>query len=95
MKLSMLSLESMPTYLCCSTCGYKQEAPKSCTVQEEGLTNEGMHHLLLLQKQAPDKNSNAKSPHVCIHLDVYIGWHIFRRKLYYDSSWKIHPSPSL
>ena len=67
-----------------------QEAPKSCTVQEEGLTNEAMHHLLILQKQAPDKNSNAESPHVCIHL-MSIGWHIFRRNLYYDSGKYAHP----
>ena len=28
---------------------------RSSTVQEEGLTNEGRHHLLLLRKQAHDK----------------------------------------
>ena len=36
------SLESMPTYLCHST-----SMKKHSTVQEEGLTNEGRHRLLL------------------------------------------------
>ena len=51
--LPLFSLESTPTQLDCSACSYvKQEASKKWSVQEEGLTNEGRHHLLLLHKQA-------------------------------------------
>ena len=41
----------------CSTCCYvEQEAlKKQAAVQEEGLTNEGKHHMLLLHKQVQDK----------------------------------------
>ena len=46
------SLQSMPTYLRCST-------PKSNAVQEEGLTNKGRHYLLLLCKQTCDKRGIA------------------------------------
>ena len=47
----------MPTYL-----GYihgvmMQEAPRSSTVQEEGLPNEDRYHLLLLHKQEHDKEA--------------------------------------
>ena len=50
----------MPTYLSCST-----EAGPSSTLQKEGLTNEGRHHLLLLHKQvaADDKKGIAELLH--------------------------------
>ena len=34
-----------------------QEAPRSSTVQEEGLPNEDRYHLLLLHKQEHDKEA--------------------------------------
>ena len=40
---------------------------RSSTVQEEGLENEGKHHLLLLHKQAHDKRGIAESLHVVIY----------------------------
>ena len=56
-KVSVIKLLSLQ-YFCCSTRGYvKQEAPKK---QEEGLTNEGRHHLLLLYKQVHDKKGIAE-----------------------------------
>ena len=58
LQMVLFYLESTPTYLYHSTCGFvKQEALKNCgnTVQEEGLTNEVRHHLLLLHKQRQDK----------------------------------------
>ena len=39
---------------------------RSSTVQEEGLTNESRHHLLLLHKQARDKRDIAESLHAQI-----------------------------
>ena len=36
---------------------------RSSTVQEEGLTNEGRHHLLLLHKQECDKRGIEESLH--------------------------------
>ena len=39
---------------------------RSSTEQEEGLTNEGRHHLLLFRKQALDKRGIAESQHVYI-----------------------------
>ena len=48
-------LQAMQDY--CSTCCYvEQEAlKKQAAVQEEGLTNEGKHHMLLLHKQVQNK----------------------------------------
>ena len=43
----LFSLKSTLTYLCCSTCCYaKQETLKNQCHEEDGLTNEGRHHLL-------------------------------------------------
>ena len=41
--------------------------PRSSTVQEEWLTNEGRHHLLLLYKGAHDKRGTAESLHAYIN----------------------------
>ena len=53
-----------PTYLCwlCST----RSIEEAVLLQEEGLTNEVRHHLLLLHKQAYDKKGIAESLHVYI-----------------------------
>ena len=40
---------------------------RSSIVQEEGLTNKGRHHLLLLHKQAHDKRGIAELQHVYIN----------------------------
>ena len=67
---------------------------RNSTVQEEGLTNEGRHHLLLLRKQAHDKRGIAESLHAQIiraRLTVYeVG--VFSREISQLS--KIRPPPS-
>ena len=55
-----------------STCGHvRQEALKEhwrcSTVQEEGLTNDGRHHLLVLHKPAHDNEGIADS----LHMNIY------------------------
>ena len=57
----------MPTHLCAVHAvmlGKKHR--RSSTVQEEGLTDEGRHHLLSLHKQAHDKRGIAESLHAQI-----------------------------
>ena len=64
--------EVVQRVLSCSTNKYVVRAvrlvkkqQKSSTVQEERLTNEGRHHLLLLNKaRAHDQSSSAESPYV-------------------------------
>ena len=54
-------------------------------MQEEGLTNEGRHHLLLLRKQAHDKGGIAESQHTYITIarltacEVGVFYHNSRR----------------
>ena len=77
------SLESMTVYLCHNTCSYDKKQWKSNTVHEEGLANEGRHHLLLLHKQALDKRGIAEPLHEYINRDrLYScvwGGHIIKR----------------
>ena len=54
---------------------------RSSTVQEEGLTSEGRHHLLLLCKQALDKRAFAESLQECIATNYVCGWCIFERNI--------------
>ena len=64
-------------------------------MQEEGLTNEGRHHLLLLDKQAHDKRGNEESLHAQItraRLTVCeVG--MFSREI--SQLWKVCPPPPL
>ena len=46
----------------------KQKAKEGSTMQEEGLPNEGRHHLLLFYKQAHDKRGIAEPLHA--YLDM-------------------------
>ena len=46
--------------------GLSKKQLRSSTVQEEGLTNEGRHHLLLLHKQVHDKRGITESLHAHI-----------------------------
>ena len=43
-------------------------------MQEEGLTNEGRHHLLLLHKQAHDNRGIAESLHTIIKVQLKIDY---------------------
>ena len=65
-------------------------------MQEEGLTNEGRHHLLLLSKQAHDKRGIAESLHAQITRPrltaCEVGVHVFSREISQLS--KICPPPS-
>ena len=72
---------------------------RSSTVQEEGLKNEGRHHLLLLHKQALDKKGIVESLH------GYMTWNIqsahacevggFWKVGVLSQLSKMHPPPSL
>ena len=77
----------------------KKHQRSSSTVQEEGLTNEGRHHLLLLHKQVHDKRSIAESLHVYINrvrLTVCeVGWHIFERNITSFTTLENTPHPPL
>ena len=57
----LFSLQSMPTYLCCST-------PKSNAVQEEGLTNNGRPYLLL---QWNDSYPNFSHPNTSVNWTTF------------------------
>ena len=61
-------------------------------MQEEGLTNEGRHHLLLLHKQAHDKSSIAELLHNRARLTACEMGVIFERNM---TTLKNIPTPSL
>lgn len=75
------SIESKPTYLCCSTSG-KLSKQRSNIAVEERLTNKGRYHLLLLHKQAHDKRGIVESQHAYINrAKTNCMWGIFTRNI--------------
>ena len=93
-KGAFLSKVRPPIYAAVHAVMLSKKHRRSSTTQEEGLTNEGRHNLLLLHKQAHDKRGIAESLHAQItraRLTVCeVG--VFSREISQLS--KIHPPPS-
>ena len=67
-KVISLRSTCTPTYLCCSTCCYVSKSiEEGITEQEEGLTNEGRHHLLK-QRKALKCQTLGAAVHVIVHV---------------------------
>ena len=65
-KGAFLSKVCPPIYVAVHAVMLSKKHHRSSTVQEEGLTNEGRHHLLLLCNHAHDKRGTAESRHAQI-----------------------------
>ena len=96
-KGAFLSKVRPPIYVAVHAALLSKKHRRSSTVQEEGLTNEGRHHSLLLHKQVHNK-SHCRFH--CMHIyvtrarltgcEVGVRWVYFREK-YHNSRKYAHP----